>query len=369
MRAPTKALLATVLLVALALGAAASTGPGLAVGAEVLAPPAPGLVYHAANPGFGPTEDRVSAARIRRFERLAGKPIAWAYFSNNWTHGVDYPARRVATIEAAGRVPFIRIEPRSSFRAGGPDRRYTMQSIIDGAWDLPTAGSQGLIEWCRRAARADGPLLVEFGTEVNGSWFPWNGRWNGGEATAGYGDPMLADGPERFRDAYRHVVDTCRDAGADNITWFFHVDVEGAPGTAWNRLSAYYPGDDYVDWIGLSAYGSLSARYDWRSFGARLRPVRDEIVALGDKPVALLETGVREDAASRGRKAAWTQRMLRAVRTRFPEIRAVAWWNERYRDRGELIDLRIDSSRSALRAYRRGVAARAFTGDARFAPR
>lgn len=369
MRAPAIALSGTIALLALA--AFGATAPASsAAAAEVLAPPAPGLVYHAANPGFGPTEDRVSAARIARFERLAGKPVAWAYFSNNWTHGVDYPARQVAAIEAAGRVPFIRIEPRSSFRAGGPDRRYTMQSIIDGVWDLPAPGSQGLIEWCRRAASADGPLLVEFGTEVNGSWFPWNGRWNGGGATAGYGDPMLADGPERFRDAYRHVVDTCRSAGADDITWFFHVDVEGAPAATWNRdLSGYYPGDGYVDWIGLSAYGSLSSRYGWRSFGARLRPVRDEIAALGDKPVALLETGVREDAASRGRKAAWTRRMLRAVRTRFPEIRAVAWWNERYRDRGELIDLRIDSSRSALRAYRRGVSARAFTATPRFEAR
>lgn len=354
--------------IAIAAAALALAAPAANAG-ELLAPPPAGGIYHAANAGFGGSEDHVDRRRIRRFERLAGRRIAWAYFSNNWTGGVNFPGRQVAAAEAAGRLPFIRIEPRSGFRPGGPDRRYTMQSILDGAWDAPRRGSQGLFDWCRRAAAVGGPLLVEFGTEVNGSWFPWNGRWNGAGATSGYGDPLLADGPERFRDAFRHVVDVCRLAGADDITWFFHVDVGGSPAAAWNRVAAYYPGDAYVDWIGISDYGSLSPRDRWRDFGRRYDRVRAEIAALGDKPVAVLETGVLEDRDRRGRKAAWTRRTLRAIRTRYPEIGAVSWWNERYRERGDVIDLRINSSRSALRAYRRGVAPSAFVTRPRFESR
>lgn len=356
----------TIALATLALAAGTSD----ASAAEVLVPPPAGRIYHAANAGFGATENHVTRAGIHRFERQAGKRIAWAYFSNNWLHGVNFPARQVRVIRSVGRVPFVRMEPRSSFREGGPDRRYTMQSIIDGDWDMPARGSQGLVGWCDRAAAVDAPLLVEFGTEVNGSWFPWNGRWNGGGTTAGFGDPNLPDGPERFRDAYRHVVDVCRAEGATNITWFFHVDVEGAPRASWNsRLANYYPGDDYVDWIGISDYGSLSPRYRWQSFRERLDPVRGEIDELGDRPIALLETGVREDFEHPGRKAAWTARMLHDVRTRYPEIRAVSWWNERYRDDGATIDIRLGSSRSARRAYRRGVAHRAYTSEPLFVPR
>ena len=29
--------------------------------------------------------------------------------------------------------------------------------------------------WGRAAQTFGTPLIVEFGTEVNGSWFPWNG--------------------------------------------------------------------------------------------------------------------------------------------------------------------------------------------------
>ena len=32
---------------------------------------------------------------------------------------------------------------------------------------------------------------------MNASWFSWNGSYNGGGRTSGYGDPTLADGPER----------------------------------------------------------------------------------------------------------------------------------------------------------------------------
>ncbi|GIK78236.1 MAG: beta-mannanase [Thermoleophilia bacterium] len=345
-----------------------AAGGAAGAGADVLKPPAGGRIYHAANAGFGGPEDRVTVRRIHHFERAAAKRIAWAYFSDNWIGGISFPIRQARAIRAAGRTPFIRMMPRSSFRAGGPDRRYAMQSIAAGRWDRPRPGSGGLIRWCRRAAALGDPLLVEFGTEVNGSWFPWNGRWNGGGRRDGYGDPASADGPERFRDAYRHIVDVCDSEGAENITWFFHVDAAGAPGAAWNDIAAYYPGDAYVDWIGVSAYGSLRPDYGWRSFRRVYGRARAELRALGGKPIAVLETGVREDRGSPGRKARWTARMLRDARRRFPEIAAISWWNERYRDNGFAVDLRIDSSASARRAYRRGVRGRAYATRARFAP-
>ena len=35
--------------------------------------------------------------------------------------------------------------------------------------------------------------------------------------------PNFPDGPERFRDAYRHIIDLFRKEGVKNITWCFHV--------------------------------------------------------------------------------------------------------------------------------------------------
>lgn len=333
---------------------------------EVLATPAGGGIYVAAFPDFGGPENRVSAARVRRFERLSGRRIAWAYFSNNWFGGrIRFPAEHVRTIARMGRVPFIRMMARSGFHHGR-DPNFSMQSIADGSWD-PELG-----RWCDGARRAATPLLVEFGTEVNGDWFPWNGRWNGGGRTAGYGDPTIADGPERFRDAYRHIVDVCRAHGADNITWFFHVDVGGWPRKPWNTIRSYWPGSHYVDWIGLSDYGPLRPGQPWVSFRRRLDRVYDRVAGLAPaKPIAVLEYGAAEHPGHPQAKARWIRRAIDDVADhRWPRVRALSYWNEQWQNGdGSISDLHIDSSHRSLRAYRHGIARPVFTPRPRFVPR
>ena len=370
-RAARSALLAGATLAALLLGAEPAAAPP-PTEAPILLPPPGKRIYHAANPDFGGPENRVTVGRIRHFERISGRRIAWAYFSNNWRGGVDFPAHAVARIRRLGRTPFVRLMARSDYDEGGPDERYSLQSIIDGRWDGPAPGSDGLRSWCRQAAAIDGPLLAEFGTEVNGAWFPWNGRWNGGGERRGYGNPALADGPERFRDAYRHIVDLCRDEGADNITWFFHVNADSQPRRPWNRAAAYYPGDDYVDWIGVSFYGSLSPRWGWEQLRDgldRAYPRLARLAGPGDKPLALLEYGTREDPSRARRKARWIRAAARDIRRRYPRLDAAAWWNEKWNDGRGTIDVRIDSSRRSLRAFRRAVAGRRLTSRLRFGHR
>jgi Glycosyl hydrolase family 26 len=343
-----------------AAAAAAPSGSNL-----VLAPPAHGQVYRAAFPGFGGTEDHVSVDRIRRFERLSGSRIAWAYFSNNWFGGhIHFPAEHVREVSRSGAMPFVRMMPRSGYRHGA-DPNFSMQSIADGSWDPE------LRRWCDGARDAGVPLLVEFGTEVNGDWFPWNGRWNGAGHTDGYGNPHEADGPERFRDAYRRIVDLCRGEGADNITWFFHVDVSGWPHARWNRISSYWPGSRYVDWIGLSDYGPQKPGEPWVSFRRRLDRVYDRVTALGPEPIAMLEYGASEQPGHPGRKAGWIRRTIGDVAAdRWPRLNALSYWNEAWRNGdGSVSDLRIDSSRRSLRAYRRGIGRRVFTSHARFVAR
>ncbi len=250
-------------------------------------------IYHGAFPDLGSTEDQVDARRIHEFERLAGKPLAWVYFSNNWYGQIRFPINEVALINNMGRLPFIRMMPRSRFEESGPDPVYSLQRIIDGAFD------DELRQWARDAAATGIPLLVEFGTEMNGDWFPWNGRYNGGAETQGYGDPALADGPERFRDAYRHIIELCDSQGADNITWFFHIDAYGAPEADWNQPRNYYPGDQYIDWLGVSVYGPQEAGEDYQEFGEILDDVYPVLLDLADKPVAVLEFAVTELGARR----------------------------------------------------------------------
>ncbi len=368
-----KATAVAALMVLTAGGLASATMGGAAKGATcdpaaeacVLVPPTDAQAYHAAFPDFGGTEDHVEADRLRRFEHAAGRDVAWAYFSNNWFDGeIEFPTEAVGLIDSEGTVPFIRLMARSGF-GKGRDPNFTMRSIAEGAWD------KDLRRWCRSAAATGIPLLAEFGTEVNGFWFPWNGRWNG-SGSRPWGDPAQPDGPERFRAAYTRIVELCREEGADDITWFFHADVGGWPEAGWNRPWRYYPGDDVVDWVGLSDYGPQKPGEPWETFHERMDATFAELKdRIGDdKPFAVLEYGAAatEDRAQQARKAHWLTRAASLVgREHWPEIRGLAYWHERWKNgNGSVSDLHIDSSRAVRAAYRESLGGDEFSSVAEF---
>ncbi len=81
-----------------------------------------------------------------------------------------------------------------------------------------------------------------------------------------YGDPSTPDGPERVRDVYRYVIDIFEKERVQNVTWFMYshtaymnpADLEPEEIEVLELLHPrhYYPGDQYIDWIGNSAYVS-----------------------------------------------------------------------------------------------------------------
>ncbi len=313
------------------------------------------------------TEDDVRAAKIDAFERRAGRKPVWIYFSQSWYRGLAFPRERVLTIWRHGQVPYIAFMPASGVFYGPgtpqqyPEQRFTLQRIIEGGFDA------ALRAWADAARETNIPILLDFGTEVNDSWGTWNARWNGADQTDGYGDPAYPDGAERFRDAYRHLVTLFRQQGATNVTWFFHAD-SYQQNEWWNKLSLYYPGDSYVDWLGISIYGSLFPNVPIWPFAGKLdaSSVYPDLTAMSKRPAAIVEMGVVDDAAHG--KAAWIRQAFAALRSgRYPRVRAAAWWNMR----SGTSDTRIDSSPAALAAFREAVADRffgtrlRFTGDCR----
>jgi len=117
--------------------------------------------------------------------------------------------------------------------------------------------------------------------------------WNlGRRSTAS--DPNAPDGPERFRDAFRHIVDICKDQCATNITWFFHVNAYNVPEAQWNTIAQYYPGDSYIDWLGVSIYGPQTSEEPYQEFCEILDDVYPQLTAIADKPIAVLEFAITE---------------------------------------------------------------------------
>ncbi len=339
-----------------------------------IAPPMKGI-YQSAITDFGGTEDEVTAKKITDFEKLTGKKIVWAYFSNNWGKGIKFPEKSVKIIHSLGIVPYIRMMPRTTFTDGVQDPQFTLQKIIDGKFD------NNLTKWALDAKKTSIPLMVEFGTEVNGDWFPWSGILNGGGTTNKYGNLDYPDGPERFKDAYIHIIDLFRKENVTNITWGFHIQPPTDLGNnetltqPWNNIKNYYPGDKYIDWIGASIYGNFERGAQWNSFTKILDATYPLLASLSTKkPLAVFEFGVLEDP-SRGNKSAWIQDALNSIIDgRYPRIKAINYWDEKWNDcvvvclpkiNGE-IDLRLNSSTASIDTYRKIISSPLFLTDAQY---
>jgi hypothetical protein len=323
--------------------------PGRAYGAIKLGPPAASGVYHAAHPDFGPSDDFVTAESALSFVRLAGKKIVWAYVSFNWKDEMRFPTEACRTLNRLGIAPLVGMMPWSSLRQNSPESRYTLERIAGGEFD------DGLRRCAEDVIALGFPIMIEFGPEANGSWFPWNGAWNGRSADL-YGERGWPDGPERFRDAYRHIVQLFRESGALDVTWVFHIAADGYPKEEWNSARNYYPGDEWADWIGASLYGRRSGDAPAVPFDDIMKKVYPGLAALSSsKPIAILELGVSESARARD-KADWIRSAMdSAASGRYPRLRAVSWWNKKYRPDGSRSTLEIDSSPESLSAYREGV--------------
>ncbi len=206
------------------------------------------------------------------------------------------------------------------------ERTFKLQNILDGVLD------DDLRHWADGARDFGSPLIVEYGTECNGSWFPWNARWNGRRRTRRFGDPAKPDGPERFAAAFRRIVTLMRGEGATNITWVFHVNWDDGPPLSWNRLEDYYPGDDVVDWTAISAYGPQTPLDGW------LGLFRDEVDAsyprvlsvAPTKPVIVAELGVTAGNPLTTPEAWAGPALDDLLGMRWPGVIGFSWWNERW---------------------------------------
>jgi hypothetical protein len=287
---------------------------------ELIAPPPPGKLYQGVYfdepaPGHDPTEHDVTAARVAQFEQALGTTTAWVFFSDNWFESRAFPGVTCDWIRGLGKVPYVRLMLRSDAEQDRPEKTFTLANIVAGKFD------DDLRAWAREARQFGAPVLVEWGTEPNGKWFSWNGKWNGG----------AKEGPARYVAASRHIVDLMRAEGAGNLQWVWHVNWLDQPEAKWNRFENYYPGETYCDWVGLSAYGPLTPQAvdGTESFRFKMEAAYPRLIKVAPgKPVVIAEFG----CALHHRKvdaSGWAKNALEDLFSgRWPAVIGFCWWNE-----------------------------------------
>jgi len=215
---------------------------------------------------------------------------------------------------------------------------FTLKSIADGSHDAFVR------DWAQAAAAWGKRIYLRPMHEMNGDWYAWGRGVHGNTA---------AD----FVAAWRHLHDIFVQAGATNVKWVWSPNVRY--GTEY-PLSDLYPGDAYVDWLGLDGYNWGSDPHlshpSWQSFGDIFRATYREVTALAPgKPMMITETASTEHG---GDKAAWiTQTLLNDVPS-YPAVRAVIWFNEA----DGPSDFRINSSPASLAAFKAVLNSATYSG-------
>jgi hypothetical protein len=291
---------------------------------HVLTPPA-GKLYHGlffdeTPPGRDDaSEHDVTPADVAKYENAVGKRAAWIYFSHNWFESRRFPSTTCEWIRGLGKIPYVRLMLRSDADQQRAEKQFTLTRIVAGDFD------DDLRAWAREAKAFGSPILIEWGTEPNGDWFSWNGKWNGGPG----------DGPRRYVEAYRHIFDLMQHESADNLQWVWHVNWFDVPEAKWNRFENYYPGNSYSDWIGISAYGPLTPRTKEgaESFRYKLDRAYARLTKLAPgKPIIVAEFGCDLHHAEVN-ASDWARAALRDLfSNRWPAVIGFCWWNEAWQN-------------------------------------
>ena len=244
---------------------------------------------------------------ILTMEHELGRKLAIDNLYDKWTH--QLPIRIVRWDLSQGILPMI--------------------SWAGARTNLITAGRYDrLIRSSARELRAlHRPVMLRWFYEMDGS-----------------GQHPLVQSPASFVAAWRHVHNIFARAGASNVSWVWCPNALHFVGGVAQR---YYPGGRYVDWICADGYNWAPKlrRASWRSFANIFSTFYHWSVGTG-KPLMVGEFGVLEGTP--GKKAAWYRQTDTQLRTMFPAIRAVVYFNSDH----EGYNWRVTTSRSSLAAFR-----------------
>src|SRR3989338_3279328 len=234
-------------------------------------------------------------ANLPGFQTLIGKNLAVVLSYVHWQD--PFPSAEADIVAANHSIPLITWEPWITDEAGN------LNAISTGYYESYVR------EFIQAAKDWGKPLFLRFAHEMNGNWYPWDGLHNGQD-------------PGKYKQAWIYIYSVREELAADNVYLVWSPNNANMPEADWNVLSAYYPGDQYVDWIGMDGYNWGYA--DWGSFESVFGDVYQTLAALTDKPLMIGEFASAEQGGS---KAGWITDALAKIKAEYPRIKIFCWFN------------------------------------------
>ena len=206
--------------------------------------------------------------------------------------------------------------------------------ILDGKYD------NFLHEYAADVARFGHPVLFRPFNEMNGDWCNYSAYWTARDCST-------------YVELYRYIYSIFEEEGANaNTLWVWNPNEKSFPDFCWNSADNYYPGDEYVDIVGLTGYNT-GDYYDgetWRSFNEIYDPLYAEMAPQYNQPLMITEFAC---SSYGGDKAAWVEDMFTQLEN-YPRIKAAIWWDSADKDTANNIarPYYIDNDKAALEIFK-----------------
>ena len=251
---------------------------------------------------------------VHRLESAIGRKLAIDHQYHRWNEAI--PTARQDWDASTGRLPFINW---IAAKADGSPVRWS--EIADGSQD----------DWIVQRADAvkafGSPIYLAFHHEPEDDLAAWGT-------------------PEDYAAAFRRVVTVFRSRGVTNVAFVWTMMNWTFEPQSGRDPSAYYPGDSYVDIIGVDGYNWYPGRdgAPWQSF-EQIFQTSNHFAVVHNKPWMAVETGAQEDLAQPGRKGQWFRDIVATARS-WPLLKAVIYF-----DAIKEHDWNIDSSVSSTQGF------------------
>ena len=200
--------------------------------------------------------------------------------------------------------------------------------------------------WAKAVKEWGKPIFIRFAHEFNIEAYPWTINKNKKD-------------PGRYIKAFRYVHGVFLEEGATNVRWVWCPMNYSYPEEKWNDYMKAYPGDEYVDWIGIDGYnwGTIKDWSKWESFGDLfLESVTRLSRKFPTKPIMIAEFSSSEKG---GNKAEWIKDIPAYLKTNLRNIKSIIWF-----DIKKEADWRVNSCTKTQQAFKRIAKDLVFGGSA-----
>ena len=223
------------------------------------------------------------------------------------TYGHPSIKRRLEMARDHGKVFVLTLQTPRDGLADGTNQVYR---ILNGEYD------EFLRNYAQVIADFGHPVLFRLGNEMNGDWCYYSAYHTSKDTVI-------------YKEWYRYVYKFFERAGANaNTIWVWNPNGDDLPNFKWNNELMYYPGDEFVDIVGLTKYNTgtfYSHGYGekWQEFHELYDGLYERYTRIYGQPLMITEFA---SASLGGDKEKWVIDMFEHIK-KYDRIKVAIWWD------------------------------------------